>query len=99
MRRPSLAQMPEPLRGAARSIAATLRGAGHEAWLVGGSVRDLALGREPKDVDVATDATPDRIERLFPKTKGVGRAFGTMLVVEGELVAQVTTFRSEHGYS
>jgi tRNA nucleotidyltransferase (CCA-adding enzyme) len=99
MPQPSVERLPPGLRDAARKVASALRAAGHEAWLVGGSVRDLALGREPADADLATGATPDEVERLFPRAKGVGRAFGTMLVVAGETVVQVTTFRSEHGYS
>lgn len=99
MKRPAIADMPEDLRAAARSIAQRLRADGAQSWLVGGAVRDLALGRTPKDVDLATDATPERVEQLFPQTKGVGRAFGTMLVIEHGVVAQLTTFRSEAGYS
>ena len=91
--------MPGDLGRAAREIAGTLRAGRKQAWLVGGAVRDHALGRTPKDVDLATDATPDEIERAFPEAKGVGRAFGTMLVAHAGVVAQVTTYRSESGYS
>lgn len=99
MRAPSLERMPEPLRQAMLAVARTLREHGAQAWLVGGAVRDLALGREPKDVDLATDALPERVEQVFPHAKGVGRAFGTMLVVHDGVPVQVTTFRSERGYS
>jgi len=99
MRAPSLERMPEPLRLAMLAVARSLREHGAQAWLVGGAVRDLALGREPKDVDLATDALPERVEQVFPHAKGVGRAFGTMLVVHGGVPVQVTTFRSERGYS
>ncbi|MBM3992433.1 MAG: CCA tRNA nucleotidyltransferase [Planctomycetes bacterium] len=99
MRVPSLSGMPEPLSQALLAVAHELRGRGAQAWLVGGAVRDLALGREPKDVDVATDALPADVERIFPHAKGVGRAFGTMLVVHDSVPVQVTTFRSERGYS
>jgi tRNA nucleotidyltransferase/poly(A) polymerase len=91
--------MPAELGRCARSIASALQRAGHEAWLVGGAVRDLAMERTPKDVDLATSATPDDVERLFRGAKGVGRAFGTMLVTGEGVVAQVTTFRSESGYT
>ncbi|MFT5154732.1 MAG: poly(A) polymerase [Planctomycetota bacterium] len=74
---------------AARFIARTLRDVGFEAWLVGGCVRDLYMGNTPHDLDLATDATPDDIEGLFKSTIGVGRAFGTMIVIHreaGELI-------------
>ncbi len=64
------------------------------AWLVGGCVRDLVLGREPKDYDIATDATPDQLLRIFPKAQLVGAQFGVILV-EG---VEVATFRSDHSY-
>jgi poly(A) polymerase len=65
---------------AALRIVAELRAAGHEAYLAGGCVRDLLLGREPKDYDVATSATPDVVLRLFPRTFAVGAHFGVVLV-------------------
>ncbi len=99
MRRPSMQSLAPEYAEPARKIASTLRAAGHVAWLVGGAVRDLALEHPVKDVDIATDALPDDVERLFTHTKGVGRAFGTMLVVVDGAPAQVTTFRSEAGYS
>ena len=99
MRVPSLERMPESLREALIAVARTLREHGAQGWLVGGAVRDLALGREPKDVDLATNVLPEEVERIFPDAKGVGRAFGTMLVVQGGVPVQVTTFRSERGYS
>lgn len=99
MNAPKLASLPETLRSAATGIARRLRAGGFQGWLVGGAVRDLALGRGPKDVDIATDARPEDVERLFPGAKDVGRAFGTLIVVEAGLAAQVTTFRSERGYS
>lgn len=81
-------------------ILETLRQNGHEAFLVGGCVRDLLLGREPKDWDIATDALPDRIESLFPKTVAVGKAFGIILVVPGEGPSvEVATYRADSGYS
>jgi poly(A) polymerase len=62
------------------SIVHTLRERGHQAYLVGGCVRDLLLGREPADYDVATDATPEQIMRIFPETYAVGAQFGVVLV-------------------
>ena len=81
-------------------ILGTLRANGHEAWLVGGCVRDLLLGREPKDWDIATDALPDRIESLFPKTLAIGKAFGIIAVAadDGTMV-EVATFRADSPYA
>jgi poly(A) polymerase len=62
------------------SIVRTLRQAGHQAYLVGGCVRDLLLGREPADYDVTSDATPDQVMRIFPETYAVGAQFGVVLV-------------------
>ena len=67
------------------SIVRTLRERGHEAYLVGGCVRDLLLGREPADYDVATDAVPDEVMRIFPETYAVGAQFGVVLVPIPEL--------------
>ena len=62
------------------SIVRTLREHGHQGYLAGGCVRDLLLGREPADYDVATDATPDQVMRIFPETYAVGAQFGVVLV-------------------
>jgi poly(A) polymerase len=62
------------------SIVKTLREAGHQAYLVGGCVRDIVLGREPADYDVTTDATPNEVMRIFPETYAVGAQFGVVLV-------------------
>src|SRR3954468_24985931 len=67
-------------RVAATEVVKTLRGRGHEAWLVGGCVRDIVLGREPEDYDVTTSATPEQVMAIFPKTFGVGVQFGVVLV-------------------
>jgi len=83
----------------ARAVIAKLRGAGHQAYLVGGSVRDLLLGAKPKDFDVATDARPERIMDLFPKSGQVGAHFGVVLVREGLAQVEVATFRSDHDYT
>ncbi len=65
---------------AAASVVRTLRQHGHKAYFVGGCVRDILLGREPADYDVATDATPDRVMKIFPRTFAVGAQFGVVLV-------------------
>jgi poly(A) polymerase len=101
------------LKEFASSIVQTLRQRGFQAYLVGGCVRDILLGREPKDYDVATDATPKQVMDIFPETYAVGVQFGVVLVpapegdgarASAEGVAkthavEVATFRSDVGYS
>ena len=82
----------------ARQVIARLRTAGHQAYLVGGCVRDLLLQAQPKDFDVATDARPDRIMDLFPRSGRVGAHFGVVLVREYFEQVEVATFRSDHEY-
>ncbi|HRH81159.1 MAG TPA: polynucleotide adenylyltransferase PcnB [Thiobacillaceae bacterium] len=72
----------------------TLRQSGHAAFVVGGAVRDLLLGREPKDFDVATDATPEEIRRLFRRSRIIGRRFQIVHVYCGDETIEVTTFRA-----
>lgn len=72
-----------------------LRQAGFQALLVGGSVRDTLLGLEPGDYDVATDALPEAISRIFPDAIPVGASFGVMLRRHGNAQAEIATFRSE----
>jgi len=73
------------------SIVRTLRERGHQAYLVGGCVRDLLLGREPADYDVASDATPDEVMRIFPETYAVGAQFGVVLVPDPALETRNNT--------
>ncbi len=82
----------------ARQVIARLRTAGHQAYLVGGCVRDLLLQAQPKDFDVATDARPDRVMDLFPRSGRVGAHFGVVLVREYFEQVEVATFRSDHEY-
>jgi poly(A) polymerase len=86
-------------RELANRICRTLRESGYQAYLVGGCVRDLVLGREPADYDVATDATPDQVQRLFPRSLTVGAQFGVVVVTEDSVHVEVATFRSDVGYS
>ncbi len=86
-------------RQMAESVCRTLRGAGHQAYLVGGCVRDILLGREPSDYDVATEATPDRVQSLFRQSLAVGAQFGVIIVTHGSEQVEVATFRSDVGYS
>ena len=83
----------------ARSVIARLRAGGHQAFLVGGCVRDLLLSCAPKDFDIATDARPDRIMDLFPNSGRVGAQFGVILVRDVFSQVEVATFRSDHDYT
>jgi poly(A) polymerase len=88
---------------AALGIVEVLYAAGYEAYLAGGCVRDLLLGREPHDYDVATSAAPEAVLGLFERTFAVGAHFGVVLVADGEgeeyIVTEVATFRSDGAYS
>jgi len=72
---------------------------GYKAYLAGGCVRDALLNKQANDLDLATDATPDAIEKLFVKTVAVGKAFGVMLVIEDGISFEVATFRSDGTYA
>ena len=87
------------MREAAVGIVRKLCAEGHVAYFAGGCVRDMLLGLEPKDYDVATDAPPDRVLDMFPLTKEVGAAFGVVVVRCGKHDIEVATFRKEAGYS
>ena len=87
------------MRDIATKIVSRLRDAGHEAYFVGGCVRDGLLGVAPEDYDIATGARPEEIEALFPRTVGIGKQFGVMMVLEGDGEFQVATFRAEAGYA
>jgi poly(A) polymerase len=82
----------------AREICSILDRHGHRALLAGGCVRDLILGVEPKDYDIATDATPEQVAELFDKTVPVGAAFGVQIVVTPQGQYEVTTFRKDGPY-
>ncbi len=82
----------------ALAIVRALRKRGHEAYLVGGCVRDALLGQTPKDWDIVTSAYPEEIEQFFEKTVGVGKAFGVMLVQSKGVDYEVATFRGESRY-
>jgi poly(A) polymerase len=84
-------------RELANSICNTLIREGHQAFLVGGCVRDLLLGREPADYDVSTDATPERVISLFPESVAVGAQFGVIIVPRDGHHVEVATFRSDIG--
>jgi poly(A) polymerase len=82
----------------ATSIVARLRDRGHTAYFAGGCVRDLVRGTKPKDYDVATDARPEQVQALFPRTYAVGAHFGVIVVLEGGFQFEVATFRSDGLY-
>jgi len=88
-----------PSRQLANSICDTLQRSGFQAYLVGGCVRDLLLGREPADYDVSSNATPDQVLQLFPDSIAVGAQFGVVLVKTGGVTVEVATFREDIGYS
>lgn len=71
----------------------TLAEAGHEAYIVGGAVRDLLLGGRPKDFDVATDASPDQVRQLFRNCRLIGRRFRLAHIHFGQEIIEVATFR------
>jgi len=82
----------------ARGIAQRLRERGHIAYFAGGSVRDMVRGLPAKDFDIATDATPDIVQKIFQRTYAVGAHFGVVVVVENESNFEVATFRSDGAY-
>jgi len=84
---------------AAADIARRLHEAGYEALLAGGCVRDRLLGREPKDYDIATSATPAQVLQLFPKGNEVGAHFGVILVRYQGYMVEIATFRTDGSYS
>lgn len=82
----------------ARAVLDRIHREGGQAYLVGGCVRDLLLGRDAKDFDIATDLVPDRIKALFGRVHEVGASFGTLMVPFGDGLYEVTTFRTESDY-
>lgn len=88
-------QIPAPVE----ACCAALRSGGFQAYLVGGCVRDLLLGRTPGDYDVATSARPEEVEVLFPRTVPTGKRHGTITVLTAAGAVEVTTFRREGAYT
>jgi poly(A) polymerase len=86
------------LEQTARSIARRLRDAGHIAYFAGGCVRDALRGVAPKDFDIATDARPEQVQKLFSRTYAVGAHFGVIVVLQDGLQFEVATFRSDGAY-
>lgn len=86
----------EDISANALKVLYRLHGSGHQAYLVGGCVRDLLLGLKPKDFDVVTDATPEQIKSLFRNSRLIGRRFRLAHIVFGREVIEVATFRGHH---
>src|SRR6058998_1246604 len=89
---------PSPMEEAARKVAARLRDDSYIAYFAGGCVRDMVRGLAPKDYDIATDARPEVVQGLFPRTYAVGAHFGVIIVLENDFQFEVATFRSDEAY-
>jgi poly(A) polymerase len=87
-----------PMEKTAREVARRLRERGHVAYFAGGCVRDMVRGLPAKDFDIATDATPNVVQKLFPHTYAVGAHFGVVVVVDNGFNFEVATFRSDGAY-
>lgn len=83
----------EQISYGAQRVTDGLQESGYEAYVVGGAVRDLLLGRKPKDYDIATNATPEEVRRVFRRARIIGRRFRLVHVIFGEEVVEVSTFR------
>src|SRR5947207_5993812 len=89
---------PSSMEEAARKVAARLREDSYIAYLAGGCVCDMVRGLAPKDYDIATDARPEVVQKLFQRTYAVGAHFGVIVVVENDFQFEVATFRSDDAY-
>ena len=87
-----------PMEMTARGLSDRLRAAGHTAYFAGGCVRDLVRGETPKDIDIATDARPEEVQKIFRRTYAVGAHFGVIVVLENNLQFEVATFRADGVY-
>lgn len=85
----------EQILPAARKVCDGLQAEGYQAYVVGGAVRDLIAGIEPKDFDVATSATPEQVTEVFRRARMIGRRFKIVHVMFGRDVIEVTTFRGD----
>ncbi len=88
----------EAQRDAALRVVDRLRSAGHEAYFVGGCVRDELMGRLPREFDVATSADPDTVQALFPHNVAMGKQFGVIVAMLDQIPTEVATFRSDDAY-
>ena len=85
-----------PISINAMKVVNRLSSQGFEAYLVGGCVRDLLLGKAPKDFDVATNAHPDEVRELFRNSRSIGRRFKIVHIRYGRDIIEVATFRAPH---
>lgn len=90
-----------PVVDAAREVCKKLKAAGFKAFFVGGAVRDVLVApdKAPKDIDITTSATPEDVQKLFPKTSFVGQSFGVCMVKLGQHSFEVATFRKDGTYT
>jgi len=91
--------IPPALYKAAIFVEKKLKEHGFEAYLVGGSVRDLLLNKKISDIDYTTNATPSEMKKVFPRLIPVGEKFGTVIVVHNRIPVEITTFRTETNYT
>tara|TARA_B100000131_G_scaffold322176_1_gene375245 strand:- start:1116 stop:2333 length:1218 start_codon:yes stop_codon:yes gene_type:complete len=87
----------EQIDSHAKEIIHTLKSSGFKAYLVGGCIRDLVLNKDPKDFDVVTEATPEQIRRVIPRSRIIGRRFKLIHARKGRKITEVSTFRSKGG--
>lgn len=90
--------VPAPIFTAAKNVVSRLREHGHTAFYAGGFARDLLIGRPVHDIDIATDAPPDTVEKLFPDSRSFGKSFGVVQVTIDSHPFEVATFRTEGPY-
>lgn len=88
-----------PQYQSALDITRRLKSFGHQAYFVGGAVRDMIIGRTPKDIDIATSASPEQVGKIFPHHYEVGASFGVMVVVENGINFEVASLREERDYN
>jgi poly(A) polymerase len=86
----------EQISSCASNITKVLQEKGYAAFIVGGAVRDLLVGKHPKDFDIATDASPEEIKALFRRSRIIGRRFKLVHVMCGNDIVEVSTFRGSH---
>jgi tRNA nucleotidyltransferase/poly(A) polymerase len=92
-------QVAEPYRAACIYIEQTLARHGYEAWLVGGSVRDLLISGKLDDLDYTTNARPEKVQKIFPRTIPVGIKYGTIIVLHKGQKVEITTYRADADYA
>ncbi|MDD2478640.1 MAG: CCA tRNA nucleotidyltransferase, partial [Victivallaceae bacterium] len=88
-----------PIFSVAKSVVTQLKDAGFKAFFVGGAVRDMLLGKPPKDIDIATNATPEQTVALFKRCHQVGVSFGVIVVTVKDFNFEIATFREEREYA